>query len=174
MKKGLLLALAAAPLLALVAPRAHSVEGTDDIVTLPIGIQNEPVLIYDLSGGTLLGPVRRTLTLYDTGAAAYSNFDGFLTAEAGFGDAGTATYFQVSIDEVQELIRKMVRAGALKAGDGTPFVADVPLTTISFVDKPAAQATIRTFSFYLGQTPAQIQTAQVVNEFLAAHVPLGF
>jgi hypothetical protein len=42
------------------------------------------------------------------------------------------------------------------------------------VDKPAAQATIRTFSFYLGQTPAQIQTAQVVNEFLAAHVPLGF
>jgi len=164
MKTSLWLALASLPLAFVLAPRPGSQAAAQSPLLGASAIQFEPVLIYDQAGGTLTGPVRQTLTVYNNGSVRYSELedDGTLS-----GSTGRSTYASVSPLDVKLLVRELAAAGADSLPDITLTVSDVPLHTVTFVKKPGTDAKAHSFSFY--PFGAYGDVFGVIQAFISAH-----
>jgi hypothetical protein len=161
-KSRLLWAAALAPL-ALLAPRSTSQSAADLAIPGLGKIQQEPTLVYDVTGGTLSGLVNTNVVVYNNGLVSYSNFGSF-----GGGD-GSSCVVQVPTDAVKKLTSDLKRSGAATLPDGGLIISDVPLQTVTFLAEPATDAKAHTFSFLGGGQQGQV--AQIINQFLQQYVP---
>jgi hypothetical protein len=106
---------------------------------------HEPVLLYEVSGSTIAGPVYLLLTVYNDGEATLVRQDAPALPE----ELCTAT---LRPQEVRELQRDLRQAGALRLRDRrTEPVPDVPLTTVTFfvAQGNSGRSTANTFSYYV-------------------------
>lgn len=122
-------------------------------------IQREPIVMFDVSGSTFLGPVLEHLTIYNDGLASYSN-----ASPTGSTSVGSA---MISSQEINKLIQALeeANAGTLQDQEGT--VSDVPLTTVTlFSGGTNAQA--HTYSYWLGWDN-YAAADDVLSEFIEVH-----
>lgn len=123
---------------------------------------HEPVLVYDMAGGTLLGPIYRHLAVYDDGHAIASR-----TTDSS--DPGAAATNFLTAAEVAQLRDDLKTAGAGVLCDDPSSVSDVPLQTISFF-RGTTDASVHTFSYWLGAAPYD-GVDNVITALYAAKFP---
>lgn len=124
-------------------------------------IPHEPLVLYEVNGGTLAGSVDRQLTVYS---------DGFLRLSSSLGD-GSGFSQLVYVDPQQSigLLRALVEAGAMAECDNDDFTSDVPLSSLTVLRGPARQ---RGNSFsWLGPTPSISVYEAILTNFIDAHFP---
>jgi len=111
----------------------------------------EPVLNYDVTGSTLLGPVHSRLTVYNNGLLTRSSTSGAVASSfAGSGSSGgTASTGFASPAAIAQLQKDLVDAGAFRLCDQPFVVSDVPLTTVTAF-RGATDAKTHTFNYWLG------------------------
>ena len=123
-------------------------------------LKREPVLNFDVTGGTLTGPLHQRYTVYNDGLITGSDCGGPFGTNSG----GTAS---VSATEAETLRKVLIQAGGMVLPDQNIFVSDVPFTTVTvFVGDTDAKA--HTFSYWLG-TGAYATIDQKIADFMAAH-----
>lgn len=123
-----------------------------------VPIENEPVLVFDVTGSTLLGPVHRHLAVYDSGRVSYAT-SGPRAAQP---FVATAT---IEPKRVQALMGALSGAGAWQGIDQELGVTDVPLTTVTVLSG-ATDASAHTFSYWTAST----RTHKSVQDLIAAFV----
>jgi hypothetical protein len=129
----------------------------------PNSIPHEPVVIYEITGGTLASTVDRSLVVYNDGFARLSS------AEDN-GCPGRAQVAQVAPVAVKQLAQDLAQAGAFALCDATSVVTDVPLNTLT-VCGGGTETVSHTFSWWLApQTPYE-RAEQILQDFLAANFP---
>ena len=122
-------------------------------------VRREPIVMYDVTGYNLAGPVHGRLVVYNDGVTSVSSL--------GNGDVRTET---VSAATAQALRRALIQAGATTLCDQTN-VTDMPLTTLTmFVGNTDAQA--HSFSYWVASDGSAAIQAEI-DKFLATHFP-GF
>jgi hypothetical protein len=136
---------------------------SDDSVDIAVCTNNvlrrEPIVMWDVTGHTLAGPVHGRLVVYNDGVTS--------VASLGNGDVRTET---IAPAAAQALRRDLIQAGATSLCDQTN-VTDMPLTTLTmFVGTTDAQA--HTFSYWIANSGYAAVQAEI-DEFLATHFP-GF
>ena len=124
-------------------------------------IKQEPVLNFDVTGGTLLGPLHTRFTVYNNGLVTFSE-------ASGFADSSSAGTTRVSDTVVDRLVKDLEDAGGFKLSDQTITVSDVPLTTVT-VFRGDTNAKAHTFSYWLG-IDQYAKIAQVIDDFYNAYV----
>ncbi len=102
---------------------------------------HEPIVLYEISGATLLGPVDRTLTVYADGALK-------LSAASATG-AGECLLGQTTPEIAKTLQQELIQAGAFDLCDDPRNVTDVPLNTLTLL-RGAQDARAHTFSYWVG------------------------
>jgi len=120
-----------------------------------------PLLVYDRSGGTLIGAVHTQLTVYSDGLATYSNFDPM--------SASVASVRVLSAREVAGLVDTLAAVGAHVMCDDPMQVTDVPLATVTVLQGEGADAAAHSFSYYSVSAGAQGIVESIVQDFIAAH-----
>jgi len=128
----------------------------------------EPILVVDVSGGTLLGPYHTRFSVYNNGFASASKKIENLVFGGDDIDADT-TY--VSPAEVDALLKALEDAGAYKLCDQQIQVADIPLTTVTALRGKTDDAA-HTFSYWVG-FGSHSQVSTVISDFRNTHFP-GF
>jgi hypothetical protein len=104
---------------------------------------HEPVLLYEVSGGTIAGATRLVLTVYSDGEATLARQDAPSLPE----ELCTATLTSAQLRELQRDLRQ---AGALRLRDlRSQPIPDVPLTTVTFFQNRgnSGQSVANTFSY---------------------------
>jgi hypothetical protein len=162
----LLLSIAGCSALFAVAPQAqHSIQQSR---TCPNSIRHEPLLLFEQSGGTLLGPMYRNLTVYSDGRATLTQ------DEAAAFDSEEVTETMVASvsltpDNVAALWAVLVDAGAFTLCDADAEVFDVPLNTVTIFDG-RADADAHTYSYWIGTGDHAIVDT-VISHFIAMQFP---
>ena len=129
-------------------------------------IQNEPLVVYSVNGGTLSGLIHRQLTVYNSGFATIAKADQIVFPTPGEAiDVQTAS---VGAAAARKLLGDLVDAGAVTLPDQQVPVPDVPLTTLTIAEGKEI-ALSRTFSYYVG--PPYSGVSQVINRFITANFP---
>jgi len=165
MKARLPVGLAALALIVSLSPGPDS-QGV--VIGPPIlaGIAREPLLVHNVSGGTLTGPINTNLTLFGDGSWHYSSRSSFLGTETIVVETGA-----VAPSVVKDLYKNLLAAGAGSLPDQTFAVSDVPLNTLTFM-RPATNAFAHTFSYFIGVDGyGDVQT--LIGDFISTHIPTG-
>ncbi|MEM7310606.1 MAG: hypothetical protein AAF682_28275 [Planctomycetota bacterium] len=123
-------------------------------------VQWEPVLVYDVTGGTFTGPVHTNMVVFNNGTVSFARDEDF------FGEDHVSVQ-DVGATAVAELGQALVDAGALTLNDA-PGGADIPLTTVTIL-KGETTSPSRTFSWTFG-TPAHQAVQQIITDFIDTHV----
>jgi len=106
-------ALAAAP-----APQIGSVTNCLNV------IPHEPMVVYEVTGGTFAGPTDMSFVMYTDGSLRLSS----TTANEGLGFAKTAS---INSELADQVLAELVANGAAKLCDSTISVTDTPLSTLT-------------------------------------------
>ena len=131
-------------------------------------IQNEPVVVYNVTGGTLTGLIHRQLTVYNSGFVTIAKLDEPVFPQpAEIQEVRTA---QVGPQAATQLLISLVQAGAVQLEDQSFPVSDVPLKTLTILEGKTF-ALSRTFSWYVGGDYAVVD--QALNKFIGDTFP-GF
>ncbi len=125
---------------------------------------HHPIVVYEVSGGTLAGPLDQELIVYGDGSArlssATANFGAGSSRQAFIGDAAAAA-----------LITSLSQNGAFQLCDLSDQVSDMPLSTLT-VMRGNTDSRVHTFSWFFAQ--GQHATAeQILQTFIATNFP-GF
>jgi hypothetical protein len=140
----------------------------DRVIIEPKGdlIDQEPVLMWDVAGYGLGGPIHDRLAVYSDGLVTY--------AAGGFEGTGSACFTFVSPEAAHQLAADLAKAGVFQAADEPLIAADVPLTTVTaFRPLGNGQSRATTFSFGVAFTPVSTQVTEIVQEFKASYLPEG-
>lgn len=129
------------------SPSATSANLTDGTIVPfdPNPIKREPVLVYDFTGGTLVGTFHRNVVVYNNGFVTFARKDNIVfpdQQEVEDVEIGTATR-----EQVRELIVRLTELGAFASRDNATQILDVPLATVTFFPRAGTRATANTFSF---------------------------
>jgi hypothetical protein len=154
----------ALPLVFLAPMTPSQVAAVPGPILIPFELIQEPVLVYDVTGSTLIGPVHESLVVYNNGHVSWSAASFFT------GGDGESCTFQVPIDVVRKLARALADAGAFELPDDPSLVTDVPLLTVT-VMKAATDAKAHTFSFFGGFGDPHANVAMIINDFISEYVP---
>lgn len=122
-------------------------------------IPHEPLLVYQLRGGTAGGGRLELLTVYDDGSATFVRQWGVGPAKVGHAAVG---------DRAVQLVAELRRAGAMRLADLAKQVPDLPVTTVTaFAYRGGpGHAEANTFSYCAPEgTYAPVENA--VRSFLA-------
>lgn len=140
--------------------------GSSGVVIPVIGFPfvREPVLVYDVTGSTLLGPVHVSLKVYNDGLVSYVS-----RAQPILGGTDLVHTTLVPVSVVEQLTLDLDAAGADVLPDSILPVFDIPVSTVSFAAEPGTKASIHTFS-WLGGTTAHQAVGAIVNAFIQDHV----
>ena len=123
--------------------------------------RHEPVVVYEVTGGTLSGPVDSVLVVNSDGLARFSSSIG----------PGPGFSYTVGVGQqaVNQLLTDLVDAGALFQCDSSFVVSDIPLSTLTILRGPTRRQG-RTFSWFVPEgSLAGIQST--LSGFIAAHFP---
>ena len=123
-------------------------------------LKHEPVLVFDVSGSTLTGPLHISYRVYNDGYIAGSECGG----PFGVNSAGTAG---ASEAEVLALQKALIDAGGMSLPDQNLSVADIPLTTVT-VFRGDTNARAHTFSYWTNDAE-YAALGQVISDFMTAH-----
>lgn len=139
-----------------------------------LDIAREPVLIFDQTGGTLVGTVHQNLIVYSDGLMTYSIANNLIfNGGQEFIDARVAYH-----PDVEQLIKDLGAAGAATLDDGGFFVSDAPINTVTFFRSPGESSRANTFSFFGGTDYAETTGVifDTINNFfpLEDPIPLPF
>lgn len=118
------------------------------IVLSPVSVQSgcgnsivhEPLVVYEISGGTIAGPVDLHLTVYSDGAVRI--------ADMSDPSAPRGAIERVDPEAVSSLALYLERMGAMINCDASGVVMDVPLHTLTLL-KPGTNPRGHTFSWWL-------------------------
>jgi hypothetical protein len=162
----LLLSIAGCSALFAVAPHAqHSIQQSRHCNN---SIRHEPLLLFEQSGGTLLGPVYRNLTVYSDGRATLTqDVSAVFDAEATT-DTKVASV-SLSPNNVAALWTILVDAGAFTLCDADAQVFDAPLNTVTIFDG-RTDADAHTYSYWIGTGDHAIVDT-VISHFIAMQFP---
>ena len=105
----------------------------------------EPVLVFETTGYSFLGAWHERLNVYTDGTASISRVTGYPG-----NTQGEADFTFVPVQDVEQLRRDLVRAGAAEIGDLKIQATDIPMSTVTFFARPGPQAASNTFNYYLG------------------------
>ena len=95
-------------------------------VATPRPLVQQPVLIYDVTGGTLLGPVHLQLSVFSNGHASLAN------GPNSFFDIGPSVEtVWVGSEEARALQFDLIRADVLRIVVPGSFCADAPITSVT-------------------------------------------
>ena len=133
----------------------------------PNTLGSSPALIFDVSGGTLLGPVHMHMTVYHSGYVTMARKSEVIFQGTSDIDVQTTT---VSQQELNDLLRDLYLVDVYTLCDQDTFaVSDIPLTTVTaFRGRTDAQT--HTFSYWLGSGEyAGVSTR--IGQFISDHVP---
>lgn len=125
--------------------------------------RHEPVLLHDVTGGTLLGPYHTQLAVYNDGFVSFHSVTGLGTPVV---EARTA---YVGPEAVQALQKALQAAGAFGLCDQPLQVSDVPLQTLT-VFRGDGDAYAHSFSYWLGTGPHAAANA-AVQDFVQTWLP---
>ena len=125
---------------------------------------SQPVLAFDIAGGTLAGPVNKHLVVYSDGHALFADMNSI------FGSPRAAVVYLQPF-EIEILRMNLATAGAYVACDDTAIVTDVPLRTVTVFGR-TQDAPAHTFNYLIAGS-AQSGTEQVIQQLIATHFP-GF
>jgi len=130
----------------------------------PNPIEREPVVLYEVTGGTLSGVIDYDLSVRSDGSARLSSF-------LGGAGTGSSQYVVVDPSEVEALRQALTSAGALLECDAPDLTSDTPLQTLTLFRAGSTRRS-NTFSWFTSDGDlAQIQS--LLDAFIAAHfVPL--
>lgn len=103
-------------------------------------IVHEPLLLYELRGGTLAGPVDLNLVVFSDGSARI--------ADASDPEFPRAALGVTDPEAVSDLLLDLERIGGMLNCDEPGMVTDVPLHTLTML-KPGTDARSHTFSWWL-------------------------
>ena len=159
MKPSLLFSLAAP--LALVPCFVSPAPAATQAATEAVGIVWEPVLVFDVTGSTIAGPIHVNMVVYNNGFVSYASDESFSG-----GDLVSIQTLDPAV--IKKLVRELARAGAKDLGDSTISGADLPLTTVTFL-KGSTNAASHTFS-YTAPIGAYAAVATVINDFITNNV----
>lgn len=126
----------------------------------PNPIEREPVVLYEVTGGTLTGSVDYFLSAYSDGSARLSSF-------LGGGGTGSSQYVALDPGEIEDLHQGLISAGALLQCDAPDFTSDTPLQTLTLF---RAGSTRRSNTFSWFTSDGDLATVQaLLDAFIAAH-----
>ena len=149
--------------LALVTLPAHTTPPTAAGPCTDLWVHH-PLVVYDVTGFTLGGPVDLSLVVYDDGTAKLSS------ASAAPGQ-GKSSLVVLSQQEVLAFAQSLLQAGSFQTCDQPLVAADVPLKTLS-VFRGATDAKAHTFSWWIDVGP-HATFEQLAGDFIATNFP-GF
>lgn len=153
LQRRILLALAA-PILCAGLLTALQVQGNVE----PAALESEPVLVFDVSGSTLLGPVHRHLAVYNSGNVSYAT-RGPREAVPFVGST------LLDAKRVEALVSGLSAAGAWQGVDQDHAVTDCPLTTVTVLTA-ATDGRAHSFSYWV----ATQRTHEAVQDLIDAFV----
>lgn len=160
-RAGRLLAVAAA-VLAAGALLGVAAEDSKSAVAIPGGVDQEPVLMYEVAGYGIGGPLHERLTVYSNGVASYS--------AAGPFDSGSACFTVLDESVVDQLRMDLAQAGVFTLGDLALVGNDLPVTTVTvFRTLPDGWSRARTFSF-MEPFGAHARVVQIVQALITSHI----
>lgn len=128
----------------------------------PNVLPHEPIVVYDVNGYTLAGPLDLQLTVYGSGLARLS------TTNANNGE-GKSQITTVSQAAANDLLGLLVKRGAFELCDDPSFVSDMPMSTLT-VMKPDTSVRAHTYSWWVGQG-AYGPPEQVLVDFISSAFP---
>lgn len=125
-------------------------------------IPHEPVVLFEITGSTLAGPLDVHLVVYSDGFArvAYGTYDGV---------GSEARLTVVPPAEVQDLAQDLLLLGAGVNCDRFDFTSDVPQSTLTIL-RGATDARAHTYS-WLGDDGANGAIEQRLHQFIQAAFP---
>lgn len=126
----------------------------------PNTIHREPALLFDVTGMTLLGEVRRQLVVYN---------DGLMHLTETLGASGFQRFELKSIppERVHDLQVRLWQLGAYSLQDQSIIVADLPLKTLT-VFNGATDATAHTFSYWIADL-GHAAVDELLEDLIATH-----
>lgn len=122
----------------------------------------EPLVIYDVSGNGIGGPIHLHLVVYSDGLTAISSL---VVTQL------KADFERLSPERARALVEKLVEAGALEMTDAAHVVGDMPLTTVTIFAGSGVTAGHNTFSFRVTDTPTLKAVASILNAFIDETFP---
>lgn len=127
----------------------------------PNALVHEPLVLYEVNGGTLAGVVDRQLCVYS---------DGFVRLSSSLGDgSGFSQVVLVDSSEALALLRALVETGAMAQCDNPDPTSDVPLSTLTVLRGPTRQRA-NSFSWF-GPTSTISVYESILANFIDAHFP---
>ena len=139
------------------APAAPAPQACTDFV------RQQPVLIYDVTGSTLLGPVHRNLVVYGNGLASISDV-------SGAPPVAKAEVTNVSPDLVGTLLKDLRLAGAFTLCDQQQTILDVPLRSVT-VSRGSTDSMAHTYNYWVAGASAYAVPEQVLEDFIDLAFP---
>ncbi len=131
---------------------------------IPAPFNQEPVVVFDETGGTLAGPVHLHLAVYNNGLASISR-----KTRTG---SSAADVKMVSPEAVKALFSALQAAGAGSLPDDRTIATDVPLKTVTFFLAPGPRSGSNTFS-YLKAHDSYGRVDSILRRFICTNFP-GF
>jgi hypothetical protein len=125
-------------------------------------IVHEPLVLYEVTGGTLLGAYDLQMTVYADGIV-------HLNSAVMFGERPRAVVAYVGAAAARDLASQLERAGAFQVVDQSLTVTDVPLHTLTIL-RAATDARAHTHSWWLYAPPNQ-EIPALLHEFIARNFP---
>lgn len=144
---------------------AGAVQVTNSIPTT--WIDNEPDVVYDITGGTLSGP-------YYLHFAAYTSGEITLVESSSQLDQPRVIQRQVSTLVVDTLMRDLQAAGAFSLTDSPVIVLDVPMTTVTMFTPSSSlgQSLAVTYSYFsTSGGGAYASVDQILQDFIDWQFP---
>jgi hypothetical protein len=129
----------------------------------PNAYQREPVLVYDKTGSTLIGPIHEQLTVYSDGLATYSRLDYFEPT----GRVFVRTLTPAALDQ---LVHTLAAVGAHVQCDDPTIITDVPLVTVTVLQGDGADAAAHSFSYYDASAGAPGLVESIVQDFISTEI----
>lgn len=132
------------------------------------GIDHQPVLVYQVSGGTIAGQQDLLLTVFDDGQV-------ILAVRNDANPDGAVCIAQVDPLRIDRLQDELAAANAARLNDGDPEpLPDLPLTTVTFFFSPGSSPITRanTFSYFFPEGD-QALVEDVISSFIAEVFPEG-
>ena len=123
---------------------------------------HQPIVVYEVSGGTLAGPIDLELLVYQDGSARLSS------STANFG-SGKSQNAYVGDKAASAFLTALSQNGASQLCDLSDLTSDMPLSTLS-VMRGNTNARIHTFSWFFA-TDQHAAVEQIVQAFIASNFP---
>lgn len=129
----------------------------------------DPLVIYNLSGATLLGDVHQQLTLYDDGTAVCSEIDPLANR------AGSVQVEALEAGAVRWFLDELILWGAHLLEDDTSVALDTPMATMTMLFKERnGRVDAHTFSYYPVVAEGNAaEVDRVVQAFIAEYFADG-